>query len=409
MSNIIVIGGGASGMMCAYSFSKNGHNVTIVEQNNKLGKKMYITGKGRCNVTNNSDNEKVMENTLTNPYFLYSALYTFDTQMTMNFFEEMGVPLMTERGNRVFPKSEKASDIIKAMTKALNKNNVKILLNKKVEKINEVDGKVVSVTVDGQEMFADKVVVATGGLSYPMCGSTGDGFKFAKDMGHTVKKLYPSLVPLITDDEDIINLQGLSLKNIELKVYLEKENKKKILFKEQGEMMFTHYGITGPLILKASTKVTDKIGQKITATIDFKPALTEDVLDNRLLKDFNKNLNKAFKNSLDELLPQKIIPIVIKRSKIDENKKVNLITKEERKNLLHIIKNFDINITGTTGYKDAVVTKGGVDVKEIDPSTLMSKLVENLYFVGEVLDIDCYTGGFNLQIAFSTGYLAGQN
>ncbi len=409
MSNVIIIGGGASGMMAAYSFAKNNNSVTLIEQNNKLGKKIYITGKGRCNVTNNSDNEKVIENTRTNPYFLYSSLYTFDTQMCMEYFEKMGVPLKTERGNRVFPVSDKASDIIKAMTKSLNDNNVKVMLNKKVENIIVEDGQARGVIVDGKEMRADKVVVATGGLSYSMCGSTGDGYKFAEELGHKIKPTYPSLVPLTTNETDIKDLMGLSLKNIGLSVYLEEKGKKKKLYEEEGEMLFAHYGITGPLVLKASTYLCGHYGKKITAYIDFKPALDADTLDKRILRDFEKNINKSFKNSLNELLPQKMIPVIIERSKIHENKRVNEITKEERKVLVDLIKGFSINITGNTGYNDAVITKGGVDVKEVDPSTMMSKLVDNLYFVGEVLDIDCFTGGFNLQVAFSTGYLAGEN
>ncbi len=409
MREVIIIGGGASGMMCAYSFAKNKNNVTLIEQNNKLGKKLYITGKGRCNVTNNSDNEKVIENTCTNPYFLYSSLYTFDAQMLMSFFEEMGVPLKTERGNRVFPQSDKSSDIIKALTKALNINNVKILLNKRVTKIIVENNKACGVIVDGKEMRADKVVVATGGISYPMCGSTGDGYEFAKEVGHNIKKLSPSLVPLTTNNKDIKELQGLSLKNIGLSVFVEDKGKSKKVYTEEGEMLFAHYGITGPLVLKASTTLCKHYGKKITAYIDFKPALTVDMLDKRILRDFEKNINKSFKNSLNELLPQKVIPIVIERSNIHEDKKVNEITKEERKTLIDIIKNFSINITGNTGYNDAVITQGGVDCKEVDPSTLMSKLIDDLYFVGEVLDIDCFTGGFNLQVAFSTGYLAGIN
>ncbi len=409
MSNVIIIGGGASGMMSAYSFAKNGNNVTLLEKNNKLGKKIYITGKGRCNVTNNSDNEKVIENTCTNPYFLYSSLYTFDPQMVMSFFEDMGVALKTERGNRVFPVSDKSSDIVKALTKAMQKQKVKVMLNKNVTDLIIEDDCVKGVIVDGSEMFADKVVVATGGISYTMCGSTGDGYKFAKNTGHSVTKLYPSLVPLIASDKDINVLQGLSLKNISLSVFVEHKGKSQKLYEEEGEMLFAHYGVTGPLILKASTKLCKYYGQKITAYIDFKPALTFDMLDKRLLRDFEKNINKSFKNSLNELLPQKLIPVVIERSNIDENKKVNEITKEERKNLVELIKGFSLDITGNTGYNDAVVTKGGVDCKEVDPSTLMSKIVNNLYFVGEVLDIDCFTGGFNLQVAFSTGYLAGLN
>lgn len=394
-------------MMSAYSFAKNNNNVTLIEQNNKLGKKLYITGKGRCNVTNNCDNEKVIENTCSNPYFLYSALYTFDTQMCMQFFEDMGVSLKTERGNRVFPVSDKSSDIIKALTRALNNNGVKILLNKRVSKILVENDKVYGVVVDGKEMYADKVVVATGGISYQMCGSTGDGYEFAKEVGHTIKKLSPSLVPLKTNTEDIKVLQGVSLKNICLSVYVENKGKNKKMYEENGEMLFAHYGITGPLVLKASSAIANHYDKKIVAYIDFKPALTLEMLDKRILRDFEKNINKSFKNSLNELLPQKVIPVIVNRTNIDENKKVNEITKEERKILIDNIKNFAINITGNTGYDDAVITKGGVNVKEVDPSTLMSKIVENLYFVGEVLDIDCFTGGFNLQVAFSTGYLSG--
>lgn len=394
---VVIIGGGAAGMYCA-AHIKN-HKVTIVEKNEKLGKKLYITGKGRCNITNNCDVENIIENTMSNPYFMYSALYTCTPQDTISFFQQE-IKTKVERGNRVFPLSDKSSDIIKALEKTLRKNNVKIMLNSEVVKIDSN-----KVILKNKTINADIIIIATGGLSYKTTGSTGDGYKFAKDFGHNITKLYPALVPLTTAEKDIYDLQGLSLRNIELSVLVNN----KIAFKEFGEIIFTHYGISGPLTLKASRTLVDKYNSEIYLSIDLKPALDINKLDARILRDFDENKNKAFKNSLNKLLPQKIIPLVIKRSNIEENKLVNEITKVERKKLVNIIKIFKITINGNTGYKDAVITCGGIDVKDIDPSTMESKLVKNLYFIGEVLDVDCYTGGYNLQTAFSMAFLAAQN
>ncbi|MFV0504509.1 MAG: NAD(P)/FAD-dependent oxidoreductase [Lachnospirales bacterium] len=397
MMKVVIIGGGAAGMYCA-AHIKN-HKVTIVEKNEKLGKKLYITGKGRCNITNNCDVENIIENTMSNPYFMYSALYTCTPQDTISFFQQE-IKTKVERGNRVFPLSDKSSDIIKALEKTLRKNNVKIMLNSEVVKIDSN-----KVILKNKTINADIIIIATGGLSYKTTGSTGDGYKFAKDFGHNITKLYPALVPLTTAEKDIYDLQGLSLRNIELSVLVNN----KIAFKEFGEIIFTHYGISGPLTLKASRTLVDKYNSEIYLSIDLKPALDINKLDARILRDFDENKNKAFKNSLNKLLPQKIIPLVIKRSNIEENKLVNEITKVERKKLVNIIKIFKITINGNTGYKDAVITCGGIDVKDIDPSTMESKLVKNLYFIGEVLDVDCYTGGYNLQTAFSMAFLAAQN
>ncbi len=404
MKKTIVIGGGAAGMMAAITCSEKGDIVTLIEKNSKLGRKIYITGKGRCNVTNNCDVETILSNTKGNPSFLYSALYNFDSDSLMNFFESNGVPLKTERGNRVFPVSDKSTDIIDCLHNKLKKNKVTIKFDIEVKEVLEDQGKVVGVVTNNGELSCDKVIVATGGLSYPSTGSTGDGYKFAKDMGHKVTKLHPSLVPLITDDNDIMSLQGLSLKNIKIKTMVDKKN----VYEDFGEIMFTHYGISGPLILKASRFLIGEYSKGIKIFVDLKPALSEKELDERILRDFKECVNKSFKNSLDKLLPQKIIPLIIKKSDINENKKVNEITKLERKNLIDIVKNFPINIVGNTGYRDAVITAGGVSVKEIDPSTMESKLVKGLYFAGEVIDIDSFTGGFNLQLAFATGRLAGE-
>ncbi len=404
MKKTIVIGGGPAGMI-ASGFAAKNNEVILFEKNHKLGRKLFITGKGRCNVTNACDPEELIQNTPGNPYFLYSAFYTFDSYATMNFFEQLGVKVKVERGNRVFPVSEKSSDIVKALIRFMENNNVDIRLNSKVEDLIVENNKIVKAIVNGKSIEVENVIIATGGLSYPVTGSDGDGYKFAKKMGHKITKLYPSLVPLKTAEKWCSQLQGLSLKNIELNIFINNKS----VYKGFGEMMFTHFGITGPLVLKASRSLIGKYNQSITGYIDLKPALTEKELDNRILRDFEKFINKSFKNSLDELLPQKIIPIIIKLSNIDENKKVNSVTKDERKKLCDIIKRLPITITGDNGYNEAVVTAGGVCVDEIDPSTMKSKIIENLYFAGEVIDVDSYTGGFNLQIAFSTGYLAGNN
>ncbi|WP_250277751.1 BaiN/RdsA family NAD(P)/FAD-dependent oxidoreductase [[Clostridium] colinum] len=404
MKNTIVIGGGPAGMI-ASGFAAKNSNVILFEKNKKLGRKLFITGKGRCNLTNACDVEELIQNTIGNPYFLYSAFYTFDSYATMNFFEELGVKVKVERGNRVFPVSEKSSDIVKALTRFMENNKVDIRLNSKVEDLILKDNKIVKAIVNGEEIDVENVIIATGGLSYPVTGSDGDGYKFAKKMGHKVTKLYPSLVPLKMKEKWCQDLQGLSLKNVELHIFVDNKN----VYQNFGEMMFTHFGITGPLVLKASRSLVGKYNSKITGYIDLKPALSEKELDNRILRDFEKFINKDFKNSLDELLPQKIIPIIIKLSNIDENKKVNSITKNERKTLCNIIKKLPITIIGDNGYNEAVVTAGGICVDEIDPSTMKSKIIDNLYFAGEVIDVDSYTGGFNLQIAFATGYLAGNN
>lgn len=406
MKNVIVIGGGPAGMMAAGQAALRGNNVTLIEKMNKVGRKLYITGKGRCNVTNASDPEGLIANTPGNPYFLYSAFYTFDSNATINFFEELGVPIKVERGNRAFPVSDKSNDIVRSLEKFVKNNGGKIMYNTEVKDIITDNEKITGIKLkDNRVMDCDSLIVATGGLSYPMTGSTGDGYKFAKKCGHNVEKCYPSLVPLIAKEKWLSDLMGLSLKNISIKITI--DNKE--VYSDFGEMMFTHLGVTGPVILSASRYVNDRMSEKPKLHIDLKPALSEKELDNRLLKDFKKYVNKDFKNALNDLLPQKLIPIIIKLSGIDPEIKVNSITKADRAKLLGIIKNFTINIVDTTGYNEAVVTRGGISVDEIDPSTMESKIIKGLYFAGEVIDVDSFTGGFNLQIAFSTGYLAGIN
>ena len=406
MKKVVVIGGGPAGMMAAGQAGLRGNQVILIEKMDRVGRKLFITGKGRCNVTNAVDQEGLIANTPGNPYFLYSAFYSFGSDETMKFFEDLGVPLKVERGNRVFPKSEKSNDIVKAMEKFVKSSGCKILYNTEVLDIVLEDGKVKKViTTEKKEIECDRVIIATGGLSYPNTGSTGDGFEFAKKAGHSVTKCYPSLVPLRVREKWVADVMGLSLKNVGVKIKI--ENKE--VYSNFGEMMFTHFGVTGPVILTASRYINDRINEKPILEIDLKPALSEKELDARLLKDFKKYLNKDFKNALDDLLPQKIIPIIIELSKIDKDKKVNSITKEERVRLLNVIKNLKLNITDTAGYHQAVVTRGGIDVDEIDPSTMESKIIEGLYFAGEVVDVDSFTGGFNLQIAFATGYLAGIN
>lgn len=403
MSKVIVIGGGPAGMMAAIKASEK-HEVILLEGNEKLGKKLYITGKGRCNLTNSKDISEFFDNIPGNNTFLYSSLYTFSNVDTMKYFEENGVPLKVERGDRVFPESDRASDITSVLEKKMKENKVTVLLKSKVVKILMEHNKIRGVVLENDDIVkGDFFILATGGASYPQTGSTGDGYLFSKKAGHKIVKPFPSLVPIEISDGFIQSLQGLSLKNVELTLV----NNAKVHYKGFGEMLFTHYGISGPIVLSASRFVSGR--KDLKAVINLKPALTPEELDKRIQRDFQKILNKDFKNSLDELLPQKLIDVIIELSGIDPVKKVNSITKEERRNLVSLIQGLTLTVRGTRQFAEAIITAGGVDTREIDPSTMKSKLVDNLSFAGELIDVDGFTGGFNLQIAFSTGYLAGEN
>lgn len=410
MSHVIVVGGGAAGMFAAIAAAKNGHQVTLYEKNEKLGKKIFITGKGRCNITNAADMEELFDAVVTNSKFLYSSFYGYTNQNVIDFFEDAGVPVKIERGNRVFPISDHSSDVIRALEREMKKVGVKVCLNTEVKSVEAEKGKFNKVVLkDATTQAADACIVATGGLSYRSTGSTGDGFRFAENVGHKVTQCFPSLVPMETKEPWICELQGLSLRNVEAKIL----DGKKELYKDFGEMLFTHFGVSGPLIISASSyvgkKFMDKNGQKkeLTLEIDLKPALTEEQLDQRVLRDFEENHNRQFKNAITKLFPTKLIPVMLELGGIDPEKKVNSIEKEERKQFVHLIKHFRMTLTGLRDYPEAIITKGGVNVKEIDPGTMESKLVKGLYFAGEVLDLDALTGGFNLQIAWSTGYAAG--
>ena len=410
MSHVIVVGGGAAGMFAAIAAAKNGHQVTLCEKNEKLGKKIFITGKGRCNITNAADMEELFDAVVTNSKFLYSSFYGYTNQNVIDFFEDAGVPVKIERGNRVFPISDHSSDVIRALEREMKKVGVKVCLNTEVKSVEAEKGKFNKVVLkDTTTKTADACIVATGGLSYRSTGSTGDGFRFAENVGHKVTQCFPSLVPMETKEPWICELQGLSLRNVEAKIL----DGKKELYKDFGEMLFTHFGVSGPLIISASSyvgkKFMDKNGQKkeLTLEIDLKRALTEEQLDQRVLRDFEENHNRQFKNAITKLFPTKLIPVMLELGGIDPEKKVNSIEKEERKQFVHLIKHFRMTLTGLRGYPEAIITKGGVNVKEIDPGTMESKLVKGLYFAGEVLDLDALTGGFNLQIAWSTGYAAG--
>ena len=410
MSHVIVVGGGAAGMFAAIAAAKNGHQVTLYEKNEKLGKKIFITGNGRCNITNAADMEELFDAVVTNSKFLYSSFYGYTNQNVIDFFEDAGVPVKIERGNRVFPISDHSSDVIRALEREMKKVGVKVCLNTEVKSVEAEKGKFNKVVLkDTTTQTADACIVATGGLSYRSTGSTGDGFRFAENVGHKVTQCFPSLVPMETKEPWICELQGLSLRNVEAKIL----DGKKELYKDFGEMLFTHFGVSGPLIISASSyvgkKFMDKNGQKkeLTLEIDLKPALTEEQLDQRVLRDFEENHNRQFKNAITKLFPTKLIPVMLELGGIDPEKKVNSIEKEERKQFVHLIKHFRMTLTGLRDYPEAIITKGGVNVKEIDPGTMESKLVKGLYFAGEVLDLDALTGGFNLQIAWSTGYAAG--
>lgn len=403
---VIVIGGGAAGMMAAITAAQNGNSVTILERNEKLGKKIYITGKGRCNVTNAGDMETIFNNVNRNPKFLYSALYSYDNQAVMDYFEGEGTKLKVERGNRVFPESDHSSDIIRALEKTLKRLGVEICLNTKVKRLIMDDEECKGVeTEKGKKITADAVIVATGGASYPTTGSTGDGYIFAESAGHSIVRPEPSLIPLVSPEGWVRDLQGLSLKNVELTLYSDN----KAVYSELGEMMFTHFGITGPLVLSASSYyITEKARKKnIQVTIDLKPGLDCEQLDKRILRDFEEQKNKQFSNALDGLLPKRLIQAVISLTGIPGETKVNEISREQRQKLVSVLKGLEINITQTRPIEEAIITRGGVAVKEINPSTMESKLKKNLYFAGEVIDIDAMTGGYNLQLAWSTGHLAG--
>ena len=392
-------------MMAAIFAARSGAKVTLLEQNEKTGKKIYITGKGRCNLTNACDPEDFLGNVISNVKFLYSAFYQMDNRAVMDFFEQAGCHLKEERGARVFPVSDHSSDVIQALNRQLNKEGVKTLLNSKVESLLIQEGIVTGVRLfGGREYHADAVILATGGKSYEATGSTGDGFRFSQEAGHTVKEPRPALVPFVVKEEWCRQMQGLYLKNTS--VTLKKD--KKIIYEGFGEMLFTHFGVSGPLILSASSYYVKKYADiPVELCIDLKPALTREQLDKRLLRDFDDNKNRQFKNAMDGLLPAKMIPVLIKLSEITPEKRVNEVTREERGRLVDILKSMTMTVVGTRGFSEAIVTQGGVNVKEVNPSTMESKLVKGLYFAGEVLDLDAVTGGFNLQIAWSTGCLAG--
>ncbi len=407
MSKVIIAGGGAAGMFAAVTAAAKGHKVHVYEKNEKLGKKLFITGKGRCNLTNACDMEELFDAVCTNGKFLYSAFYGFTNQDTVDFFEECGLRTKVERGNRVFPQSDHSSDVIAALTKKMKELGVQVHLNTEIREVLSAEGRVTGVcTRDGKRESADAVIIATGGLSYQSTGSTGDGYRFARALGHRVTELSPSLVPFNIKEETAGRLQGLSLRNVRAFVY----SGKKCLYEEFGEMMFTHFGVTGPLILTASSRIQKQLKKgELRLVIDLKPALSEEQLDKRVLRDFEEAKNKQFRNALGGLFPAKLIPVMVERSQIPPEKRVNEISREERRKLIYEIKNFELTITGLRDYNEAIITKGGVHVKEIHPSTMESKLVSGLYFAGEVLDLDAVTGGFNLQIAWSTAYAAGSS
>lgn len=406
MSKVIVIGGGAAGMMAAYSAGMCGHSVMLLEKNEKLGKKIYITGKGRCNFTNDCDVEDFFKNVVSNPKFLYSSLYTFGPESMIDFIELHGTPTKVERGNRAFPVSDHASDITKALEKALKEVNVQISLNTEVDSLIIEDAKVTGVKLKSKKSIScDHVIVATGGISYRTTGSTGDGHKWAKSAGLKLSDLRPALVPLNVKEAYIPSMQGLALKNVNLTIY----DEKKKIYDSFGEMLFTHFGVSGPLVLSASSIIGKTLQKKGTlkALVDLKPALSKDELETRILRDFNDNMNKHLSSVLRGLLPGSMIPVFIELMDFDDERQINSVTKEERATLISLLKAFPFTITGLRDYNEAIVTQGGVSVKEIDPSTLKCKNIDGLSFVGEVLDLDAFTGGFNLQIAWSTGYLAG--
>lgn len=413
--NVVVVGGGPAGMIAGITSAEEGNNVILVEKNSSLGNKLKITGKGRCNITFDGDEEKFRNNIVNNSKFMYSSFSNFNNKDVVDFFNKLGVKTKVERGGRVFPVSDSAMDVVNALKNKLKKENVKIKYNSRVVEIITENEKISGVKLEnGTEIACDKCIIATGGKSYSSTGSTGDGYILLEKLGHSIKEIKPGLVPLKSEDKICKELQGLSLRNV--KVSLIDKTNNKILYSEFGEMMFSHFGVTGPVILSASSKlntvknINEKIKNKqIKLVIDLKPALSFEVLDKRIQRDFEKYTNKEFKNSLNDLLPQKLISPIINLSKIDKEKKVHQITREQRENLVNIVKNLKINISGFMPLDMAIVTSGGINTKEINPKTMESKIVKGLYVVGELLDVDAYTGGYNLQIAFSTGVAAGKN
>ena len=413
MPKVVVIGGGPAGMMAAITSAENGDEVLIIEKMPSFGKKLLITGKGRCNITSSLYMSEFIKNTPGNGKFLYSAFQNFTNTDIIEFLKKQGLEVKEERGNRIFPVTDKSIDVLKCFTKRIEELNIKYKLNTSVEKILVQNNQISAVRTESEMIKADKVILATGGKSYPLTGSTGDGYEIAKALGHTITPIKPSLVPLeVYEKEECKKLQGLSLKNVGIKI-LDTE-KKKMIYEDFGEMIFTHFGISGPTILSGSAhlvryKDIDNLlkNKYITVSIDLKPALTIEQLDDRILRDFKEVKNKQFKHALDKLLPQKFIPLIIELSKIDENKRVNEITKEERQTIIQLLKNFTITVKQFRPVEEAIITCGGVDTKEINPKTMESKIIKGLYFAGEIIDVDAYTGGFNLQIAYSTGYTAG--
>lgn len=427
MSKVIVVGGGAGGMMAAIAAAECGHQVTLIEQNEKLGKKIYITGKGRCNLTNASEIEQIFANIVSNPKFLYSALYSFDNQACMEFFRQNGLKIKTERGNRVFPVSDHASDVIKTLENCLHKHQVEIRLNTRIRELCFENGKDMEtengdtaakeqkrpgmrikgvVDSHGRQYSADAVILSTGGVSYETTGATGEGIRISQSCGHRIVEMQPALVPLRAAEDWCKDLMGLALKNVTVTI----KNGKKTVYEDFGEMLFTHFGVSGPLILSASSKVNTLLQkQPLKMYIDLKPALNKEQLEKRLIREFEEQHQKQFKNALNGLFPSRLIPVMIKESGIHPDKKVCEITKVERTAFADVIKALPLTITGTGDFKEAIITKGGVSVKDINPSTMESKLVKGLYFAGEMIDVDALTGGYNLQIAWSTGHLAGSS
>lgn len=405
MKKVIVIGGGAAGMMAALISAKAGNTVTLIEKNEKLGKKIYITGKGRCNLTNTCDTEDLFKNVVHNSKFMYSAFNAFDNIKTVDFFESLGLKTKTERGSRVFPVSDHSSDVIKVLQQALIRENVDVKLNTKVLSLTVNDFVATGIKTDKGDFKADKIILATGGISYPTTGSTGDGIRFAKDCNHDIKELIPSLVPFNVKEEYVSELMGLSLKNVEISIF---NSKKKLLYKDFGEMLFTHFGLSGPIVISASAVVNDKIkDENLYLYIDLKPAISVEELDSRLIKEFDENKNKLFANAVTSLFPGKLTPVMVKLSGIDPQKKVCEVTKKERTDFVYLIKHMPFTLTSLRDFNEAIVTRGGVSVKDINPKTMESKKIKNLFFAGEMIDVDAFTGGFNLQVAWSTGYVAG--